>query len=301
MRVVTGGASRRAAERRHEPVLLDEVVEHLAVGPGVQCVDCTLGLGGHAAALLRTGATVLGIDRDPQARSLASGRLASFGDRFSLFSRPAGFAAASAELVDSGEHFDAVLADLGVSSLQLDLAERGFGMRSDAPLDMRMGADSPQTALELIDRLEVEELAGIIWRYGEERASRRVARALKRARQHGARSGRELADAVAAAVPGRHPRHPAQRTFQALRIATNDELGELKCLLRLLPELLRPGGRAAIISFHSLEDRLVKQAFRYHHADGRLAAISRKVVTPGPAELARNRRAASAKLRWAVR
>jgi 16S rRNA (cytosine1402-N4)-methyltransferase len=284
----------------HRSVLLAETVEHLAPASGVRVLDCTLGLGGHSAALLSLGATVLGIDRDERARAAAQRRLAAYGARFTL--RGGTFAEAAEELLAAGERFDAVLADLGVSSMQLDDEGRGFSLRSPAAADMRMGDGCPDTALTLIDRLDEEGLAGIIYRYGEERFSRRIARALKQARAAGRlESGEQLAATVRCVVPGRHQRHPALRTFQALRIAVNDELGQLERLLAALPGLLAPGGRAVVISFHSLEDRLVKNSFRDERARGSYQGIARRVVTAGDEELAANPRAASAKLRWAVR
>jgi 16S rRNA (cytosine1402-N4)-methyltransferase len=283
----------------HVPVLLDAVVEHLRPTPGSRVLDCTCGLGGHSEALLLRGCLVQGVDRDAQARELACRRLAPFQDRFSV--RGGTFAAAAAAFIAAGERFDAVLADLGVSSMQLDDEARGFSWRTARRTDMRMGDDCPADALELIDRLEEDALADIIYRYGEERLSRRIARALKRARAEGAESGQQLAETIRAVVPGHQPRHPAIRTFQALRIAVNDELGELERLLAILPDLLVPGGRAAVISFHSLEDRMVKQTFRAYRDAGRMDPIAKKPVIASEAEIAANPRASSAKLRWAVR
>jgi 16S rRNA (cytosine1402-N4)-methyltransferase len=281
----------------HVPVLLDTVVEQLRPRVGLRMLDCTLGMGGHSAALLAGGASVVGVDRDGAARSLASGRLLGAGERFEL--RAGTFADVAEAAVKAGEHFDGVLADLGVSSLQLDDGERGFSMRSPVLADMRMDRASGETAIELIDRLDENALADVIYKYGEERLSRRIARALKIARSEGVATGEELAAVVRKAVPGHHPRHPAARTFQALRIAVNDELGQLERLLALLPELLTPVGRAVIISFHSLEDRLVKQALRAHREAGRLGAVANRVMTATDAELAANPRAGAAKLRWA--
>ena len=281
----------------HVPVLLDTVVEQLRPRVGLRMLDCTLGMGGHSAALLAGGASVVGVDRDGAARSLAASRLLGAGERFEL--RSGTFADVAEAAVKAGEHFDGVLADLGVSSLQLDDGERGFSMRSLVLADMRMDRASGETAIELIDRLDENALADVIYKYGEERLSRRIARALKIARSEGVATGEELAAVVRKAVPGHHPRHPAARTFQALRIAVNDELGQLERLLALLPDLLTPVGRAVIISFHSLEDRLVKQAFRAHREAGRLGAVANRVMTATDAELAANPRAGAAKLRWA--
>ena len=283
----------------HVPVLLDAVVEHLRPRAGLRMLDCTLGMGGHSAALLARGAAVVGIDRDEAARSLARDRLARAGSAFEL--RAGTFADVAESAVKAGEHFDGVLADLGVSSLQLDDGERGFSMRSSVVADMRMDREHGETAIALIDRLTESDLADVIYRYGEERLSRRIARALKSARAAGAATGEELAAVIRKVVPGHHPRHPAARTFQALRIAVNDELGQLERLLALLPDLLTPHGRAVIICFHSLEDRLVKQALRAHQVAGRLGQVVNRVVTASEQELGANPRAGSAKLRWAAK
>jgi 16S rRNA (cytosine1402-N4)-methyltransferase len=280
--------------------MLAEVVRHLRPAPGLRMLDCTLGLGGHSAALLEAGAAVVGVDRDPRARALAGERLARFGGRFAA--RGGTFAEAAADLAAEGERFDGVLADIGVSSLQLDDQQRGFGIHADAAPDMRMGEGCPETALDLIDRLSEDALADIIFQYGEERMSRRIARAIKLGRRAGTlATAVDLAAAVRGAVPGHHPRHPAMRTFQALRIAVNDELGEIARLLARLPEVLAPGGTAVVISFHSLEDRLVKESFRSLRQAGIYADAARKVETAGDAEVAANPRAQSAKLRWATR
>lgn len=284
----------------HQPVLLAETLEHLAPAPGRRYLDCTLGLGGHAEALLEAGASVLGVDRDPAARARALARLARFGAALEV--RGGTFAQAAAELAAAGPAFDGVLADLGVSSLQLDDVARGFSLRSTERLDMRMGEGAALDALALIDSLPEDALADVIYTFGEERLSRRIARALKTARAQGRlESGAELADAVRRVVPGHARRHPALRTFQALRIAVNDELGELARLLPTLPQLLRAGGIAVIISFHSLEDRAVKQAFRAGLADGVYARVAKRVIEASDAEVAANPRARPAKLRWAVR
>ena len=295
----------------HTPVLLDEVVSALLPafseanpdGAVPRVLDCTLGLGGHALALAQAGAVIVGVDRDREARDLALARFARAGCAERLTVIAATFAEAVEELVQSGQRFTGVLADLGVSSLQLDRPERGFSWRSDdiAP-DMRMGDGCPESALELMERLDEEALADIIFRYGEERLSRRVAKAIKKTLAAGVlKTNADLADAVRAAIPGHHPRHPAMRTFQALRIAVNDELGQLERLLVALPALLVPGGRVAIISFHSLEDRAVKQSLRQGLQSGVWADVARKVATASDVELAANPRAGSAKLRWAIR
>ncbi len=283
----------------HIPVLLHEVLEHLRPVPGARFLDLTLGMGGHSAAFLAAGATVTGVDRDPAARALAATRLAAYADRVSIISGT--FADAAEEFVRTGTRFDGVLADIGVSSLQLDDEGRGFSLRSESSADMRMGDGCPESALDLIDRLDAEELADVLYQLGEERLSRRIARFIKQARAEGRlTSGVELAAAVRRAVPGHQQRHPAMRTFQALRIAVNDELGQLDRLLAALPALCAPGGRAAIISFQSLEDRRVKESFRDGRKAGTWADAARHVVVASEAEQAANPRSAPAKLRWAL-
>jgi 16S rRNA (cytosine1402-N4)-methyltransferase len=286
------------AATSHVPVLLDAVVHHLRPGPGMRMLDCTLGMGGHSAAILATGASVVGVDRDEAAQRLATARLSNYAQQFTL--RTDTFADAVESAVNAGERFDGVLADLGVSSLQLDDAARGFSIRASVPVDMRMDNAHGESAIALIDRLDADELANVIYKYGEERLSRRIARALKQARGEGADSGEELAAVIRRVVPGHHQRHPALRTFQALRIAVNDELGQLERLLAALPSVLKAGGRAVIISFHSLEDRLVKQSFRAHKAAKHFCEIAGRVVIADEAETTINQRAASAKLRWAI-
>lgn len=240
---------------------------------------------------------MLGIDRDARARECASRRLASFGSAFQV--RGGTFATAVAAFLATGERFDAVLADLGVSSMQLDDEQRGFSWRAEARADMRMGDGCAEDVLALIDRLDEGALADVIFTYGEERLSRRIAKALKQARTDGAVTGSQLAEAIRATVSGHQPRHPAVRTFQALRIAVNRELDELEGLLTALPKLLNPGGRAAVISFHSLEDRMVKYAFRAHRTAGYFSDISGKPVVASAQECEINPRSSSAKLRWA--
>lgn len=270
-------------------------------------VDGTLGGGGHSEALLVRGATVVGIDRDPSALAAARVRLARFGDRFRAVQGAFGDVAA---LVDGP--VDGLLLDLGVSSPQLDTAARGFSFQQDGPLDMRM-ADRGETAAELIERVTERELADLIYGLGEERFSRPIARELKARRP---KTTLEAVEAVKAAVPRKAwPRdlHVATRTFQALRLAVNDELGQLDLALAALPALLKPGGRAAIISFHSLEDRKVKQAFRalcgeapdelprglpvQRERKADFVALTKKPVVAGEAEVQHNPRARSAKLR----
>lgn len=270
-------------------------------------VDGTLGGGGHSEALLERGATVVGIDRDPSALAAARARLERFGDRFRAVQGRFGDVAA---LVDGP--VDGFLLDLGVSSPQLDRADRGFSFMQDGPLDMRMGDDG-ETAAQLIERVSERELADLIYELGEERFSRSIARELK---ARSPKTTAEAVEAVKAAVPRKAwPRdiHVATRTFQALRLAVNDELGQLDQALAAIPALLRPGGRAAIISFHSLEDRKVKQAFRalcgeapdelprglpvVREVKADFTALTKKPLVAGEHELSNNPRARSAKLR----
>jgi 16S rRNA (cytosine1402-N4)-methyltransferase len=284
----------------HRTVLRDEVVRAIAPRAGAVYADVTLGGGGHTEAILSAAdCKVIGVDRDEVAIAAASTRLASFGSRFEVRRGRFGDAA---ELLP--RPLDGLVADLGVSSPQLDDAARGMSFRRDAggaPLDMRMDRSSGKTAAEIIAEHSEETLADLIYELGEERASRRIARSIKRAEAEGRLSTTgDLRHAIYQAVGGdkRHGIDPATRTFQALRIAVNDELGELDRLLSALPELLAPSGIAAIISFHSLEDRRVKQAF----ADQAVwSALVRKPIEASEEEVAENPRARSAKLRVARR
>jgi 16S rRNA (cytosine1402-N4)-methyltransferase len=304
------------SEYEHASVLENEVVEVLLPAPGKLLLDGTLGGGGHAARLLDRGAKVIGLDRDPRAVAAASARLARYGEAFRAVRSD--FRDARAVLDSLGiAGVDGALVDLGVSSPQLDRAERGFSFSRPGPLDMRMGAEG-ETLAELLERIDERELARILREYGEEPFARPVARAILRAvRAEGAArlDTARLAEVVAAAIPRRSwPRrvHPATRTFQALRIAVNDELGALAAWLSSLPSLLNPGGRAAAISFHSLEDRMVKQSFRELTractcppglpvcacgARASFAPVTRRAVVPSEAEVAANPRSRSAKLR----
>lgn len=296
-------SERRNVSDLHKPVLLRQVLEAYALQSGTAVLDCTLGMGGHAQALLEQGASITGVERDAAAREIASERLSHYGQQFSIYAGT--FADAARSFLNAGKRFDFILADLGVSSLQLDADERGFGIRSLAPLDMRM-SEQGESALDLIQRLSEDELANVIYRYGEERLSRKIAPALQAAVKAGRHSARELAQAIREVVRGHQKRHPALRTFQALRIAVNDELGQLEVLLSSMPNLLQPGGVGVIISFHSLEDRLVKNSFRSqlrtrNKPELVYSSISKKVITADAAELADNNRAHSAKLRWAQR
>ena len=285
----------------HVPVLADAVLEAAEQLPGREglLIDATLGGGGHSALLLERhpGLRLVGLDQDPTARAAAAERLAPFGDRVQIV------ATNFAEYKPT-QTAVMVLADLGVSSPQLDVAERGFSFRLDGPLDMRMDRSGDvETAAELIARLDENELADLIYGYGEERLSRRIARRIKNdLSEKGAYSGTAaLAYAVAGCYPPKARRgriHPATRTFQALRIAVNDELGVLDRLLEQAPDWLAAGGVLGIISFHSLEDRRVKTAFL---RDERLQRITRKPLVASPEEEERNPRSRSAKLRFARR
>jgi 16S rRNA (cytosine1402-N4)-methyltransferase len=289
----------------HLPVLADQVRQAFAALPAgagaapPRLIDATLGGGGHSALLLEDHPRleVIGLDQDASARAAAAARLAPWADRLEIVAT--NFAAYS-----PAAPVQAVLADLGVSSPQLDRAERGFSFRAEGPIDMRMNAEAGETAAQLLDRLEEGALADLLFQFGDERLSRRIARRLvaeRQAKPWAERSTSELAYAVAGCYPPKARRgriHPATRSFQALRIAVNDELGALDRLLQRAPDWLLPGGLLAIISFHSLEDRLVKQAFL---ADARLERITRRPVVADPAEAEANPRCRSAKLRLARR
>jgi 16S rRNA (cytosine1402-N4)-methyltransferase len=286
----------------HVPVLLTEIVDWLAPAPGKILVDGTLGGGGHTRALAeRVGATglIIALDRDPVARAAAERNLAGMSVKL--------VAASFRELPKVLEQLetpavDGVVLDLGLSSDQLADAARGFSFDSDGPLDLRFDSTEGEPAWRLIERLDATELTNLIYEYGEERHSRRIARNLIAAREQAPiRTARQVADIVRRSVPRTRDSQridPATRTFQALRIGVNDELGALQDALRDIPDCLQTGGRLAIISFHSLEDRMVKQAFR---DDPRLTALTRKPQQPSEEEIRRNPRARSAKLRVAER
>ncbi len=302
----------------HLPVLTDRVVEVLApTGPGL-LVDATVGLGGHAEALLRAepGFQLVGLDRDPQALARAGERLQPFSDRVQLVEETFDRLPLVLRRLGIGAPV-AVLADIGCSSLQLDTAERGFSFASDGPLDMRMGGSGP-TAADLLEQAEWEELVRILRDYGEERRARAVARAIVRRReQEPLRTTAQLSRLVQDVMGGRERRiHPATRTFQALRIAVNDELGQLERFLEPAIRSLKPGGRIAVISFHSLEDRIVKHTLR--RLAGRctcppdfpvcrcnpqrvVEVLTRSPVRPDVEEIDHNPRARSARLRAAQR
>ncbi len=299
----------------HVPVLLNETLAALAPRPGRLVVDATFGGGGYSRALLDAGCRVIGIDRDPEA--VARGReLAATTSRFTMLA--GSFGALDRLLAGIGvTAVEGVVFDLGLSSFQLGAADRGFAFTRDGPLDMRMERRGP-TAAELLARLDERELARIFRDYGEEPAARRIARAIvARRRDRPLTRTTELAELIARVTGGRHHhRHPATRTFQALRIAVNDELGELERGLEAALGVLVPGGRLAVVSFHSLEDRLVKRfidrhagrsagASRHRPEPPRrralLAPCGRRVIRPGAEEIARNPRARSARLRVARR
>ncbi|MBK8013393.1 MAG: 16S rRNA (cytosine(1402)-N(4))-methyltransferase RsmH [Deltaproteobacteria bacterium] len=304
----------------HVSVLADEIIAGLAPRSGGRYIDATLGLGGHTARMLEASSPdgrVLGIDRDPEAIARARARLLPFAGRVTIveghFSEIEMHAARHGFLPVHG-----VIADLGISSLQLDTGGRGFSFLHDGPLDMRMGPVVGETAQAMLERLDVDALAEILRSYGEQDRPRAVARAILRARDEGALSStKDLARVVERAV-GRRPGtaiHPATRVFQAIRIAVNRELVELERFLAGLARLVVPGGRVAVISFHSLEDRLVKRAFEGPKAEpsphklpvapdvepSSWLRVSRRPITPSAAEVERNPRARSAKLRVAER
>jgi 16S rRNA (cytosine1402-N4)-methyltransferase len=294
---------------RHVPVLLAEVLGGLAPRSGGRYLDGTLGGGGHAAAVLEASAPngrLLGIDADPAALEAAGIRLAAFGERATL--AHGNFREIGRLAHEQGfEQIDGLLLDLGVSSHQIDTPERGFSFAADAPLDMRLDPTSGVTAADLVNNMSESELADMIFRYGEERGSRRVARFVAEARRkQPIERTLELAELVTRALGGRHGKiHPATRTFQALRIAVNRELESLEAALPQAVGLLAPGGRIAIISFHSLEDRIVKLFFRAESGYGgseqpiRLQIITKKPIEAREQEARANPRSRSAKLRVA--
>ena len=302
----------------HRPVLLGETIEFLAPQRGGLFVDCTLGLGGHSEAILESSAAtrVIGFDLDSEALQYASERLARFGERFRAV--VANFKEIRSVLARFGEsHAEGVLADLGVSSLQFDSPDRGFSFRLDAPLDMRMNRTSgEETAAELLQRLPEEEIARILFEYGEERRSRRIAKWIIEKREQGTpiTTTKALADLVQRAIGHSKTKaiHPATRTFQALRIAVNRELEGLAQYVATAIDLLQPDGRFVAISFHSLEDRIIKQELRrlsgYCQCPPRVPVCScgarkaveiltKRPVVPEDKEVEENPRARSAKLR----
>ncbi|HUE75667.1 MAG TPA: 16S rRNA (cytosine(1402)-N(4))-methyltransferase RsmH [Chloroflexota bacterium] len=300
----------------HTPVMVDDVLEFLAPRSGGAYVDGTVGAAGHAEAILRQSnpdSRLLGLDADPRILEIAAKRLADFGGRVVLVNENF----ARLERTARWHGFfpaDGILLDLGVSSLQLDSAERGFSFQSSGPLDMRLGPSSPETASQLVNQMEEKDLADLIFRYGEEPRSRAIARAIvAERRSRPIETTDRLADIVRRVVPPGKT-HPATRTFQALRIAVNRELESLETGLQAAVEILAVNGRLVVISFHSLEDRIVKQFFAAGanpcicpprlpycvcQRKPTLEVLTRRVIMPSPEEISRNPRARSAKLRAA--
>jgi 16S rRNA (cytosine1402-N4)-methyltransferase len=287
--------------RAHLPVLWREAIEILNVRPDGFYIDATLGAGGHAEEILRRleKGKLLGIDRDPAALDIARERLKDSAEK--LITMHGNFARINDLYAASGlPPADGLLADLGVSSLQLDDASRGFSFSAAGPLDMKMDPATSESAADLVNQMNERDLADLIFELGEERHSRRIARAIVKGRPF--RLTTELAQVVTRAIPSRtalrHP-HPATRTFQALRIAVNRELESLDALLGQALGVLKPGGRVVVLSFHSLEDRKVKQAFRAWQSHGQAQILTHRVVRPSEEEVRTNPRSRSAKLRAA--
>ena len=289
-------------EASHVPVLLKEAIDFLNVQRGGTYIDATVGLGGHSYEIAkRLGAPghLIGLDKDPAALDIAQAKLT--GEEFPKVTL---LQCSFAEVGDRfGKNFaDGLLADIGVSSLQLDNAARGFSFQADGPLDMRMDPRGERTAEQVVNHLDERQLADVIYEFGEERRSRRIARAIVRSRP--IRSTAHLADVISAAARPMNSEqrriHPATRTFQALRIFVNRELDDLRALLEAAPRVLKPGGRVVVISFHSLEDRIVKDAFREAQIRYKyFRVLTKKPVTASEEEHDRNPRARSAKLRAA--
>jgi 16S rRNA (cytosine1402-N4)-methyltransferase len=301
------------AREYHRPVLLREVLDYLRPAPGKRFLDGTIGGGGHSRAFLEKGAEVIGVDQDPDAIGESMASLAEFASRLTLIR--SNFVdithCLKEEMGASG--FDGILIDLGISSHQLDTPQRGFSFQHSGPLDMRMGPNVPRKASDLVNYAPEAELIRIFRNYGEEPAARRVAAEIVRTRvSHPFSTTTELAQAIEAVLPRRGPRHPATRVFQALRIAVNDELGTIERALPLLADQVKPGGRFAVITFQSLEDRLVKQFFRKvtrewvdrpewpepkRNPSFGFRLLTSRPVEPSDEELAVNPRSRSAKLR----
>ena len=297
----------RGEGERHVPVLWSEAIEYLAVRPAGVYLDCTVGFAGHASAIARAlgpGGQLIGLDRDPEALGLAQGRLESLrvelGDAMPAVTLHHAEFSRLAEFVPGGG-VDGILADFGTSSMHLEDAHRGFSFQADGPLDMRMNTHGALTAEQVVNQADENDLANLIYEFGEERRSRRIARAIVRARP--VHTTVQLAQVVRAAAPAMKGDriHPATRTFQALRIAVNRELDEIKALLETAPKVLKPGGRLVVISFHSLEDRLAKDAMRDGKDGGWYEVLTRKPVIAGDEEVQGNPRSRSAKLRAAER
>ena len=279
----------------HISVLMEETIAALNLRPGGCYLDATVGGGGHSQQILTRAADshVVGLDQDQQAIAAAQQRLQEYGDRIQFWHGN------FSEYEPEDQRFDGILADLGVSSAQFDIPERGFSFRHEAPLDMRMNAEQDLTAADIVNHWDEKQLADVIYQYGEERLSRRIARRIVEKRP--LQTTTQLADEIWHSVPRSYRYgkiHPATRTFQALRIAVNQELDVLTNFLESAPQWLAPGGHIVIISFHSLEDRIVKHTFRQHP---QLKVLSKKPIIPTEAECAENPRARSAKLRVAER
>ncbi|MDH5606329.1 MAG: 16S rRNA (cytosine(1402)-N(4))-methyltransferase RsmH [Anaerolineae bacterium] len=303
------------AQSPHIPVLYQEILDALQPQPGKRYVDCTLGAGGHAAGLLQASAPsgrLLGLDVDPGALAIAAKKLEAFGRRAHLVQ--ASYTTLSVQLAALGwEHADGILLDLGASSMQFDAPARGFSFMQDGPLDMRFSPEGMLTAADIVNTWEQDELADILFKYGEERRSRQIAGAIIQARP--LHTTAQLADVIAKAAKGpKHSRlHPATLSFQALRIAVNAEMQAIESVLPQALAALAPHGRLAVISFHSLEDRIVKHFLRHHSRDqhnphhpknpviekASIKLINRKPLLPTEEEIRQNPRARSAKLRVA--
>ena len=306
----------------HVPVLLKEAIDFLAVKRGGTYLDATVGLGGHSSEIAkRLGAPghLIGFDKDPKALEIAAARLAVRSSSFGLGEGSGDVHTTQdqkqdwplvtlihgsfADLANSEQRtaYDGILADLGVSSLQLGDPERGFSFQAEGPLDMRMNPMSGETAEQVVNHIDERELADVIYEFGEERRSRRIARAIVRSRP--IHTTKQFVDVVSAAARSmKHERiHPATRTFQALRIFVNHELDDLKALLVTAPRVLKPGGRLVVISFHSLEDRIVKDAMREGAQQGLYRLLTKKPVTATEEEIDSNPRSRSAKMRAAER
>jgi len=292
----------------HVPVLLKEAIEFLAIKRGGTYIDATVGLGGHSYEIAkRLGAPghLIGLDKDPAALEAARARLAFAEDAPKITLLHSSFAEIGKRF--GSEKVDGLLADIGVSSLQLNDAARGFSFQAEGPLDMRMNPQAERTAEQVVNQIDEVTLANLIYEFGEERRSRRIARAIVRSRP--IRSTAQLADVISAAArpmnrfEDKNARriHPATRTFQAIRIFVNNELNDLRALLEAAPRVLKPEGRLVMISFHSLEDRIVKDALREGVKQGYYELLTKKPVIAGEEEIDRNPRARSAKLRAAER
>jgi 16S rRNA (cytosine1402-N4)-methyltransferase len=312
-----GGHGAVATTGGHVPVLLKEAIDFLAVKRGGTYLDATVGLGGHSYEIAkRLGAPghLIGFDKDPNALAVAAARLAVRSSPFAVrgdgrvsSDEPPDWPLVTlihgsfAEVANSEQRtaYDGILADLGVSSLQLSDAARGFSFQAEGPLDMRMNPMSGETAEQVVNHIDERELADVIYEFGEERRSRRIARAIVRSRP--IRTTKQLVEVVSAAARSmKHERiHPATRTFQALRIFVNRELDDLRALMDAAPGVLKPGGRLVVISFHSLEDRIVKDALREGAKQGWYRLLTKKPLTASEEEIDRNPRSRSAKMRAA--